>query len=180
MFRRRQRRGVSQQYRPIPDLARSGTSTSADAFGLMAMPIRSLRGGQLLTARLNIPGKELCDASASPVGVHANDFTGLETAFLLAFACNDAGDPVTVPKCPGVDVETRNRPISVLSNERDPACLFSFWHCCIIRKNGRPPKPTPEGRYTAISGPRSELSHGSFGMRTCARALLNIVSSHSA
>lgn len=32
------------------------SSHAADAFGLMAMPMRNLRGGQLLTARLNIPG----------------------------------------------------------------------------------------------------------------------------
>jgi hypothetical protein len=102
----------------------------------------------------------LCDASASPVGVHADDLTGLETAFLLAFACNDAGDPVTVPKCPGVNVETRNRPIPVLSNERDPVC--------IIRKNGRPPKPTPEGRYLRPAGREaSEV----MGLTACALVL---------
>jgi len=79
----------------------------------------------------------LCDALASPVGVHADDLTGLETALLLTFACNDAGDPVTVPKCPGVNVETGNRPITVFSNERDPVCLFSFRHRCTIREKVR-------------------------------------------
>ena len=87
-------------------------------------------------------GLGLCHALASPVGVHADDLTGLETALLLTFACNDAGDPSDRPKCPGVNVETGNRPIPVFSNGRDPVCLFSFRHCCTIREKVPWPKPT--------------------------------------
>jgi hypothetical protein len=38
-----------------------------------------------------------------------DDLTGLETALLFTFACNDARDAVAVPKCSGVNVETDNR-----------------------------------------------------------------------
>jgi len=99
----------------------------------------------------------LCSALASPVGVHADDLTGLETALLLTFACNDAGDPVTVPKCPGVNLETGNRPIPVFSNERDPVCLFSFRHCCTIREKVRWPKPT--GRQPSLLRRRSSYRY---------------------